>query len=99
MSLTAVEILEKIIMEMNLSELAAAEKKANSATYDDALAQIQELLDEEQTIWSEVIYVPGSNGIVRVELERGPNDITARSVDVTPEGCPKEFVISSEVSV
>ena len=94
--MTATEILQTVIETLKLSELAAMEKSANSATYDDALAQVQELLDDQDAIYSQVVYVPGGCGVVRAVLERtDPNSIVARSIDVTPEGCPKEFVVLS----
>lgn len=95
--MTATEILQTVIKTLKLSELAAMEKRMNSATYDDALAQVQELLDDKDAIYSQVVYVPGGCGVVRVQLEKAePDNIVARSIDVTPKGCPNEFTVLSD---
>jgi hypothetical protein len=89
----ATEILEAIIDQMSLTEAAAADKSKNRTSYHAALLQIQDFLDDEQEVYSEVIHVPGGAGVVRVDLERSASNITVRSKSFTPPGCPKEFVV------
>ena len=89
----ATEILETIIDKLSLTEVAASDKSNNRTFYHTALLRIQDFLDDEQEIYSEVIEVPGGAGVVRVDLERSENNITVRSTNFTPPGCPKEFEV------
>ena len=89
----ATEILENIIDKLSLTEAAAADKSKNRTSYRTALLQIQDFLDDEQEVYSEVIHVPGGTGVVRVDLERSANNITVRSIKFTPPGCPKAFEV------
>ena len=94
--LDAETILETLIETMNLTDIARQEP--NDISQQEAISKIEAFLLDPEDEFSEVIYVPGGAGVVRISLQRQTQGLKAQSVDFTPKGAPSEFHIPFDKS-